>query len=276
MASAQTQATSPSTQTKAAKAAQALFNAQGIAHLEATERTGRGKELARRLRNEGHVPAIAYGRELASTMLSVSPKDVLDILQSERGANAVIEMDVKGAGKQLFMIREYTYHPVTRALEHVDFVQVKLDRPVNVDIPLIPTGKPVGVQEGGVLRQVYRTIPVRCLPDRIPLRVEIDVSHLALGEHVATQDLKLVEGVTVHLPPEQTLIAVVAPEKEVEEVVAEAIPGAVAAPGAAVPGAPAAGAAPAAAEGDAKGAPAAKGAPTAKAGAPGKEDKKKK
>ena len=87
---------------------------------------------------------------------------------------------------------------------------------------------------------MHRLVPVRCLPDRIPAKIETDVTHLELGEHIATQDLKLPEGVTVRLPAEQTLVAVVAPEKEVEET---PVPGA--AP-AAVAGAPAAGAVPAA------------------------------
>ena len=65
-----------------------------------------------------------------------------------------------------------------------------------------------------MLRVVYRTVPVRCLPDRIPVKIEAEVTHLELGEHVATQELKLPEGVVVRLPAEQTLIAVVAPEKE--------------------------------------------------------------
>jgi len=256
-------------QTQASKSSgpKSLFNAQGIAQLGADGRTGTGKGEAKRLRLLGKVPAVAYGKDLASTLLTVSPKDVLQILQSDRGANAVIEMnvaDAKGAGaKLLVMIRDYTYHPVNRGLEHVDFVQVKLDQPVNVEVPLHYTGKPVGVTTGGIIRQVYRTVPVSCLPDRIPLKLEIDITHLAMSEHVATQDLKLGDGVTVRLPPEQTLIAIVAPEKEREEV-------AVVAPGA--PGAPAAGAAPAAEAGkDGKAAPAAKTA----AAAPAKDAKKK-
>ncbi|MGD0530630.1 MAG: 50S ribosomal protein L25, partial [Polyangiaceae bacterium] len=136
-----------------------------------------------------------------------------------------------------------------------------LDKPVDVNVPLFTTGKAVGVTAGGVLRIVYRTVPVRCLPDRIPVKLEADVTHLELGMHVSTQELKLPEGVSVRLPPEQTLVAVVAPEKE--EVV-EALPGA---PGTA----PAAGAAAAGAA-----APAAGGAAPAAEAAPAKDEKKKK
>lgn len=177
--------------------------------------------------------------------IAVAPKEVAAILHSELGINTVIELRLDGRNL-LAMVRDYTVHPVSRSLEHIDFVEVKPDRPVNVDVPLIPTGKAVGVTKGGVLRVVHRTVPLRCLPDRIPAKIEADVTNLELGQHVATQDLKLPAGVTVRLLPEQTLIAVVAPEKEVEEVQAAPAPAAGAA--AAPAGAAAASAAPAAPE----------------------------
>jgi large subunit ribosomal protein L25 len=233
--------------------------------LSVKPRTVAGKGEARRLRRTGLVPAIAYGRGLPSTPIAVVPKEVATILKSEHGQNTVIELEV-GGKKLLAMVRDFALHPVKRELEHVDFIEVKLDQPVDVFVPLFATGKPVGVVKGGVLRIVHRTIPVRCLPDRIPVKVEADVTHLELGQHVATRDLKLPEGVTCRLPPEQTLIAVVAPEKEVEEVAPGAPGAAVAAGGSVAPAA--AGAAPAAG--------AAGGDAAAPAKAAAKEDKKKK
>ena len=243
--------------------------------LKASPRHDIGKGAAKRLRATGAVPAIAYGKGLPSTPLSVAPKEVLTILKSERGQNSVIQLELGEAGGQklLAMIRDYSYHPVKRDLEHVDFVQVQLDQPVDVDVPLIGLGKAVGVTLGGVLRQVYRTVPVRCLPDRIPVKLEIDVSHLKLGEHVSTQELKLDEGVTVRLPAEQTLIAVVAPEKERAEDVAPtgAAPGAAGA----VAGAPGAAAVPGAAAAGGAAAPAGAAAAGGKAAEPAKDAKKK-
>lgn len=208
----------------------------------ANPRTETGKGAARRLRNSGQIPAVAYGKGLAATTLSVAPKDVVTVLKSERGKNTVLQMKVNGGNELLVMIKDYTYHPVTRSLEHVDFVEVKLDQPVDVDVPLITHGKAVGVTLGGLLRQVFRTIPVRCVPDRIPLTIETDVTELKLGDAIATKDLKLPEGVEVRLPAEQTLVSVVAPEKDRTEEAAAAPGAAAAAPAAAAGGkAPAAG-----------------------------------
>ena len=236
-------------------------------NVAATTRTTRGKGAARRLRNGGLIPAVAYGKGLAQALpLSVTPKDIITVLKSERGQNTVLSMKVAGASDILVMIKSFTLHPVARTLEHVDFVEVKLDKAVDVDIPLIALGKPIGLANGGLVRQVYRTVPVRCLPDRIPLKIEVDISHLDIHESLPAKALTLPEGVEVRLAPEQTVIAIVAPEKDrgEEEAAAGAVPGA----------APAAGAAAAA------GKPAA-GAPAAAAGkdaakAPAKDDKKKK
>jgi large subunit ribosomal protein L25 len=230
--------------------------------LKAQLRAAAGKGSARRLRRAGLVPAVAYGKGLPSTPIAVAPRQVAAILKSELGKNAVIRLELDDKNL-LAMIRDYSLSPVERQIEHVDFIEVKLDKPVDVDVPLVPVGKAAGVTAGGVLRVVYRTVPVRCLPDRIPVKIETEVSHLALGQHITTQELKLPEGVTVRLPAEQTLISVVAPEKEVEE----AAPGAPGAAGAAA----AAGAAPAAGAA----APAAGAAPAAEA-APAKDEKKKK
>jgi len=210
--------------------------------LEAKKRVSGGKTAAKILRREGHVPAVAYGKSMQSTPIAVAPKDVLGILRSERGKNTVIAMKLDGSSVTV-MIKEFAIHPVTRELVHVDFVAVRPDEEVDVDVPLIFTGKAVGIAEGGVLRQVYRLVPVRCIADRVPPKLELDVTALQMGDSLQTKDLTVPEGVKIRLPLEQTLVAVVAPEKEkVEEapVVAAAVPGAPAAPGAApVPGAPA-------------------------------------
>ena len=238
-------------------------------NVAATPRTTRGKGAARRLRNAGQIPAVAYGKGLAQAMpLSVMPKDIISVLKSERGQNTVLSMKVEGANDILAMIKSFTLHPVLRTLEHVDFVEVKLDKAVDVDIPLIALGKPIGLANGGLVRQVYRTVPVRCLPDRIPLKIEVDISHLDIHESLPTKELKLPEGVEVRLPPELTVIAIVAPDKdraEEEAAAAAALPGA----------APAAGAAAAAGK-PAAGAPAAAAGKDAAKAAPAKDDKKKK
>lgn len=184
--------------------------------ISATLRTASGKGEARRLRAGGSIPAVAYGKALQPRPLAVSPKDVLGVLKSERGQNTLIQMKLEGSDF-LALIKDYSYHPVTRKLLHVDFVEVKLNEPVTVEVKLVVTGKAAGVAQGGLLRQVFRTLPISANPDKIPLAIEHDVTNLELGQALSAQELKLPEGVKVLLPAEQTVVIVVAPEKDRNE-----------------------------------------------------------
>jgi large subunit ribosomal protein L25 len=205
--------------------------------VSATVRTATGKGDNGRLRRTGQIPAVAYGRGQTARSLTVAPSDLSAILSSEHGRNSVIELNVGEKEKLTVLLRDFQHHPVTRAFLHADFVQIALDQPVDVEIPLETTGKPVGVVKGGILRQVFRKIPVRCLPGLIPVKVVHDVTALELDGHVAAKDLGLPEGVSVRLPPGQTVIAVVTEKQAPDEAEEEAAKAAAAA------AAPAAGAA---------------------------------
>src|SRR5437870_3186322 len=118
-----------------------------IIKLSASRREEAGKGPSNRLRREGKIPAVAYGRELNATHVAVSPKALLRVLGSDYGQNAVVELDIEGGDKVTVMVRDYDYHPITRELVHADFVQVKLDQPVDVDVPFRTVGKAKGVIE---------------------------------------------------------------------------------------------------------------------------------
>ncbi len=139
-----------------------------IIKLSATRRTESGKGPSNRLRREGKIPAVAYGRELhAAVPVAIAPKSLLQVLNSEHGQNAVVEMQIEGGDKLTVMVRDYDYHPITRELTHADFVQVNLEKPVDVEVPFHLIGKAKGVAEGGILQQIFRRVPVRCLPEKI-------------------------------------------------------------------------------------------------------------
>jgi large subunit ribosomal protein L25 len=228
--------------------------------LTADSRTDTGKGAVRRLRNTGKIPAVSYGKGIGTEQITVSPKEVVAILGTERGRNTVIELEIPGGRKRTVLLADFQYHPVTRALLHADFLEVQENQQVDVDVPLEITGKPKGVVAGGVLRQVYRKLPLRSIPSLIPLKITHDVTELDVDDAVAAKQLALPEGVSVRLPPEQTVVAVVMEKKKnMEE--GEAAPGAAAAAGAAAPAAGAAGAStpPPAAGGKAAAAPAAGG-----------------
>lgn len=247
--------------------------------LAAETRKQHGKGEARRLRGRGQIPAVAYGPNLKATALTVSPKDIQSVLGTEYGRNAIIELDIKGDKKVTVLLTDFQFHPVTRSILHADFLEIRENELNDFEVPFEALGKAKGVIEGGVLRQVFRRLPVRCLPANLPVKLTHDVTELELDHSVAAKDVKVPEGVTIRLPAEQTVLAVVTEKKKYEEeeaAAAAAAAGAAAgAPGAAPAAAgAAAGAAPGAAGAAPAAAPGGKGAaPAGKASGPSKPSK---
>lgn len=221
--------------------------------LSAEVRAGRGKGPARQLRAEGKIPAVFYGRGTEGKTLALVPRDLLKVLSTELGRNALIELTVDGK-KEHVMVKDVQLHPVSKQPLHADLYKVELDKPVAVRIPFKAVGRAVGMVKGGKLKVVHRDVPALAKPGQIPAVILVDVSHLDLNEAVQVKDLQLPEGVTVTMAATRSL-ALVEMEKIVkEEEVAPGAPGAAPAAGATPSVAPAAaaGAKPAAAAKPAK------------------------
>lgn len=234
--------------------------------LEAQPREGTGKGPARRLRAQGLVPAVVYGRHLEKpAQLAVDPKAVRASINTPHRFNTLITLKVKGGGERQVLLKDFQQDPVSRSILHVDFVEVRENEQVKVKVPVVLVGKAAGQAEGGILNQVRRDIEVYALPSAIPEKIEADVTNLKIAQALHINDVKLPAGVNIKSNVNYTIAVVSVPEKEE---VAAPVAAAAAAPGA--PGAPAAAGAAAPAEGakagDAK-APAAgdKAAPAAKA-----------
>lgn len=183
--------------------------------LTAQVRTGRKKGVARRLRREGFIPAVCYGPDMSPLALSVSPKALSDALRGPLGRNVVLEMSVEGDGAPtddiLVMLQDFQYHPLDREVLHADFLHVAMDRDVHVQVPFVLTGKAAGITMGGVVTQVFRTLPLRCKPDAIPVSIELDVTPMELGTIRKVSDLALPPGVAVELEQNLTLVSCAQP-----------------------------------------------------------------
>jgi large subunit ribosomal protein L25 len=215
-------------------------------------------------------------------MVAVDPEAIAKAIATPHKFNTVIKLEVDGQETRTVLFKDYEKDPVDGHILHVDFLAVRMDQEVVVNVPVVLVGKPVGVTEGGILQQVSRTLPVICKPAQIPEKIEVDVSHLKIAESIHISDIKPPEGVRfkTNVIKNATIAVVVVPEKEEVAPAPVAVPGAEGAvPGAAPAGAPGAapgapGAAPAAG-GAAPAAGAAGGAAApAKGGAPDKGAKK--
>jgi large subunit ribosomal protein L25 len=244
--------------------------------LEVKPREGAGKGAARKLRLEGLIPAVVYGRHLKTPAhIAVDPLAIRKAIATPHKFNTLISLKISGGGEHQVLLKDYQQDPVTREILHADFVDVKETEKIKVNVPLVLVGKAVGVAEGGILSQSRRTLEVWALPRAIPEKIEADISHLKIAAALHIKDIKMPEGVEVKSNINYTLAVVSVPEKEEVVAVAAPVPGsaAVGADGkpVAAAAAPAEGgkAAPGAAPGAAAGAAPGKGAPAKK------DDKKK-
>ncbi|MEZ4374902.1 MAG: 50S ribosomal protein L25 [Polyangiaceae bacterium] len=181
--------------------------------VKASIRSDRGKGAARRMRRADQIPAVAYGKELKPVALAVSPKALKDAILGKFGLNCVIKLEIEGGESFHTLVAEHQYHPVSRELLHADFLRIDMSKPVDIDVPFELKGRAKGVVLGGELRQVYRQLPVTCMPGQIPEKIVLDVSDLGLDDSVAVKGLQLPEGVTVRMGENRTVAAVVAGRK---------------------------------------------------------------
>lgn len=241
--------------------------------LSARVREGAGKGPARRLRAEGLVPAVVYGRHLETPVhIAVDPLEVKKAIATPHRLNTLLSLKLDGQPERLVLLKDYQQDPLSREMLHADFIDVRENEQVKVNVPLILVGKPVGVTEGGILSQSRRDLEVYALPGAIPEKIEADVSALKIAQSLHINEVKMPAGVRVRTQVNYTIAVVSVPEKEeVAPVVAAAVPVA-GAPAAGAPGAAPAAADAKAAEGKGGAAPAA----AAKEGGGGKKDEKKK
>ncbi len=188
-------------------------------------REGAGKGGARKVRAQGKIPGIIYGKGTQNILVSVDLKDMNLALSRKSGMNTLLEMSVPKHGKITAMLKDYQADNLTRSFTHLDFVTVDLQQKIRVEIPIQVVGKSEGVKEGGVLELIRRELEVICLPTRIPQNIEVDVSALKIGQSIHRNELKLPEGVEIISDQNFTVVSVVAPKEE-EVVVAAPVEGA--------------------------------------------------
>jgi large subunit ribosomal protein L25 len=187
--------------------------------LEVSKRDTTGKEVAKKLRREGRVPAVVYGGHRDPVAISVDRKAVSELIQkSEHGIRSVFLLKMAGTDQQRHaMIKEVTIDPVSRKMTHIDFVRVLMDEKVRVTIPVHINGTARGVKEGGLLDFQVRELHVECLPNAIPDAIEVDVAPLGSHDYYRIKDLTIPEGVKVLDDPERVVVGVTHARAEISE-----------------------------------------------------------
>jgi large subunit ribosomal protein L25 len=199
--------------------------------LEVRERTGTGSAEARRLRKQGLIPGVLYGRGKSPHTICIAERELRRALTGDHGLHAILDVVLDGqATTHASILKDYQQDILRGRITHVDLQEVRLDQPIQAQVVVELVGEPEGVKEGGVLSQVSREINVEALPLEIPEHLQLDVSGMAIGETLRLVDLPEREGVTYLDDPEETVLAtvtmptrIVEPEPEEEEELEEGV-----------------------------------------------------
>jgi large subunit ribosomal protein L25 len=197
--------------------------------LNASVRAGTRRTANKRLRTNGRIPAVIYGRQAPPQNLEVDAKELNDLIHHGASENVLVDLSVKDdpRAKRLALVQDVQHHPLSGRVLHVDLHEVSETEKVTISVPLETTGEAIGVKTGGgVLEHVMFKLKVRALPKDLPEQIVVDVTALEMGRSIHLGDIKAPERVEILGRKEAVVIACAAPRAEEEAAPAEAAPAA--------------------------------------------------
>ncbi|MDH3999285.1 MAG: 50S ribosomal protein L25/general stress protein Ctc [Desulfuromonadales bacterium] len=193
--------------------------ANSVLNVEPRVRMGKGG--SRKVRRDGLVPAVVYGKGMEPCSIRLEAKALQQAIATDAGWNTLITLNGDGPfNDKVVILKDMKVHAIRREMLHVDFHAIDLSQNISVMVPVQPQGKALGVIEGGTLQLVRHELQVSCLPENIPTSIEIDVTALSVGDSVHINEVALPEGVESHHDVNFTVLTVVgrmAEEVEIDE-----------------------------------------------------------
>jgi large subunit ribosomal protein L25 len=177
-----------------------------------------GSSETRRLRREGLVPGVLYGRG-DPVAICIEERELRRALTGAAGLHSILDVQVDGTGKtHASILKDYQVDRVRGGVTHVDLQEVRLDQPIHasVSVHLVGGEDAPGVREGGVLSQPLREVNVEALPLEVPEHIDLDVSSMVTGDTLRIGDIRVPDGVTLLDDPETVVATVTAPTRVVE------------------------------------------------------------
>jgi large subunit ribosomal protein L25 len=191
--------------------------AKSVLNVETRVRIGKGG--SRKVRRDGLIPAVVYGKGVEPLNLRLDPKALQQAVATDAGWNTLVTLKGDGPFDGLVVIlKDMQIDAIRRNPKHVDFLAIDLKAMLSVMVPVHPIGKSQGEIEGGTLQLVRHELELSCLPTNIPTSIEFDVTKLNVGDVVHIDEIVLPEGVESQHDVNYTVLTVVGHKaEEVEE-----------------------------------------------------------
>tara|TARA_B110000116_G_scaffold237988_1_gene224540 strand:- start:362 stop:1036 length:675 start_codon:yes stop_codon:yes gene_type:complete len=184
-------------------------------NLNVNKRDLMNKGGRRRALKEGKVPGVYYSHDSKDSIPFYI--ETTELNKAQKADTQIFNISV-GSKKRTVLFKSIQYHPVTDDIMHIDLYGIKMDQMVSVSVTLNITGSAKGVVEGGILVQSLNEIELECLPADIPSNIDIDITHLDMGDSLRCSDVELDEKLIMKTAEEQIIISVTHPMKEEETV----------------------------------------------------------
>ncbi|EXX84602.1 50S ribosomal protein L25 [Paenibacillus darwinianus] len=182
--------------------------------IQLNERASVFKSQMKQSRKQGLIPAVLYGRGKDTVAVEVNEKKVLDVLR--KNPRAILQASFE-AGVVPVLIQSIQRDTLTGKLIHIDFHHVNMNESMNSKVTIHFAGEAVGVKSGGVLQVEMYEVEVRCMPDKLPSTMEVDISGLAIGDQLLVSDLIFRDGVMVLSDPQAVMIQIKTVQEEAVE-----------------------------------------------------------
>ncbi|HCX04641.1 MAG TPA: 50S ribosomal protein L25 [Clostridiales bacterium] len=190
--------------------------------LKSTFRGDTGTSRSRKIRQEGSIPAVLYGKDIDVKTITVDTKDFKEILKSE-GRNAIVDIELDGES-YFAMLKDVQTHPITNDILHLEFYNIDRSQKVEVTIPIRLVGKEISKIEGAVVHQLDE-VEIRCPSTKIPRQIELDITELTLGHSLHVSDLEKIEDIEILNDPEEMIVSVTTIDEEPEDELEEELTG---------------------------------------------------
>jgi large subunit ribosomal protein L25 len=181
--------------------------------IDIEKRTLNSKKYLKKLRNDGMIPCILYGKKIKSETISIDSK-IFNLLIKKNGTNVVFHLKTEN-NKNLAIIKSLQKDVITQKIIHVDFQIVTFSNKIDVLIPIHIDGIPIGVKNfNGVMEFITREIKVKSYPQNIPQRINVNVETLNIGDRITVSDLPKNNDLEYLQDPSTLIITVVSIEEE--------------------------------------------------------------
>ncbi len=177
------------------------------------EQTGRKLKI---LREKGFIPAVVYGSGHKPLSIQVNYEDFKNTFE-KAGESTLLKLMVGEHAKNV-LIHDIAKDPITDKFIHIDFYQVRMDKIIRAEVPLVFVGEASAVKNlDGILIKNITEVEVEALPKDLPREIKVDISSLdSFDKHIRIKDLTLPSGVKIDIGSEESIVSVIPPRTEEE------------------------------------------------------------